>query len=217
MSLFNKITTIMTDDPLLLTGAWGDESPARRRDDDSLRADASKNRRLLLLTARQLFSEHGVDAVTMSQIAETAGVGKGTLYRHFPNKAELCETLLDDEQRALQERTLAYLRQRPDPRTALHWFVGEALVFVERNLEMLAVHAHIAPLEHPAHLWWRQTIRGLLTQIRPDAPALNDYDADALYVLLDARTVRFQRQRGATPAHVRAGLDALIERLLHSL
>jgi AcrR family transcriptional regulator len=204
----------MVDEPISLTDVQRDDNPARRRDDDALRADASKNRRLLLLTAQRLFSERGVDEVTMSQIAETAGVGKGTLYRHFPNKAELCEMLLDDEQRALQERTLAYLRGHPDPHAALRWFVGEALAFVERNLEMLTVHAHTAPLEHPAHLWWRQTIRGLLGQIRPDAPASNDYDADALYVLLDARTVHFQRQRGATPEQVRAGLEALIERLL---
>lgn len=211
----DKTTTIMLDDPISLTASQSDEGDtARRRDDDSLRADASKNRRMLLETAQRLFIERGVDGVTMSQIAEAAGVGKGTLYRHFPNKVELCETLLDDEQRAFQENTFAYLRQQPDPGEALRWFVTEAIAFVERNLEMLGMHTQAAPLNHPAHLWWRQTVRGLLGQVRPAVPVLNEYDADALYVLLDARTMRFQQQRGATPSQIRAGLNALIDRLL---
>ncbi|HRF98801.1 MAG TPA: helix-turn-helix domain-containing protein, partial [Aggregatilineales bacterium] len=44
------------------------------------RADALRNHALLLETARQLFVEQGVESVTMSQIAQAAGVGKGTLY-----------------------------------------------------------------------------------------------------------------------------------------
>ncbi|SFF05329.1 transcriptional regulator, TetR family [Paenibacillus algorifonticola] len=44
--------------------------------------------------ARQLFNEHGVEAVNMHQIAKGAGIGQGTLYRRFPNKGTLCVCVL---------------------------------------------------------------------------------------------------------------------------
>src|SRR5688500_17060755 len=95
------------------------------------RSDALKNRALLLETAHRLFMEQGVDNVSMSAVAEAAGVGKGTLYRHFTNKTELCIALLDENQRALQERSFAILREESDPQVALHWFIGEVAAYVD--------------------------------------------------------------------------------------
>lgn len=157
------------------------------------RADALKNRELLLVTARRLFAERGVEGVPMSAVAEAAGVGKGTLYRNFANKVELCTELLDHDQRDLQERSLKRLREGYNPSANLLWFMNEVFNFVIRNQELLLVGAgHIPTLDHPAHLWWRQTIRGLLAQIKP---ALNlDYLADLLYLMLDVRSIRFQRR-----------------------
>ena len=50
-----------------------------------LRSDARRNRDAIVLAARDLFAERGTDA-QMDQIAQRAGVGVGTLYRHFPAK-----------------------------------------------------------------------------------------------------------------------------------
>ena len=156
------------------------------------RADALKNRELLLRTAQRLFAENGVEAVSMSAVAQGAGVGKGTLYRHFPNKGELIQELLDEDQRDLQDRTLTRLRELGDPVDNLIWFLHEAMAFIERHEEILLASEQVGDtLSHPAHLWWHRTIRGLLRQINPSLDV--DYAADVLYIMLDARTIHFQK------------------------
>ncbi len=74
------------------------------------RADAARNRATVLEAAARLFAEHGVDAVSLDQIATAAGVGKGTLFRRFGDKSGLAIALLDDRERTLQE---AILRGEP--------------------------------------------------------------------------------------------------------
>ena len=106
-------------------------------DPRSSRSDAVKNHELLLQTAQRLFAQEGVEAVTMSAIARAAGVGKGTLYRHFTDKAALCHALLDQEQKDLQEHTLRRMRNHPEAaRDNLRWFVEQVLLFVTHNEEL---------------------------------------------------------------------------------
>lgn len=181
------------------------------------RSDALKNRGLLLETALRLFNEHGVDSVSMSAVAQAAGVGKGTLYRHFPNKTQLCEELIDSDQRDLQDRTLRHLRENAgDPRGNLRWFLGEVLAFVERNRELLfsaIIGGAGVMLGHPAHSWWRQTIRGLLMQIKPSVDI--DYATDVLFVMLDARTIHYQQTSNRyTCQRVQSGLLDILEHLI---
>ncbi|KFU77988.1 TetR/AcrR family transcriptional regulator [Amycolatopsis lurida] len=70
------------------------------------RADAARNRAAILDAAAALFAEHGVEAVSMDQVAAAAGVGKGTLFRRFGDKAGLAVALLDARERRLQEGIL---------------------------------------------------------------------------------------------------------------
>ena len=60
----------------------------------SLRRDAELNLARILLAARDVFAEHGYEA-SMEQIAARAEVGIGTLYRRFPNKADLFAAVVD--------------------------------------------------------------------------------------------------------------------------
>lgn len=158
------------------------------------RADALKNRQLLLDTARHLFDVQGIESVSMTAISEAADVGKGTLYRHFKSKAELCHALLDQDQGLLQARTLQRLRGGGDPLEHLRWFLAEVARFVSQHADLLSVNDVNTTiyLDHPAHIWWRQTIHGLLTQQQPAGDI--DYMTDVLYILLDARTIIFQKQ-----------------------
>ncbi|WP_406094942.1 TetR/AcrR family transcriptional regulator [Kitasatospora purpeofusca] len=70
------------------------------------RADAARNRIAVLDAAARLFAEHGVEAVSMDQVAAAAGVGKGTLFRRFGDKSGLAAALLDTRERVLQEAVL---------------------------------------------------------------------------------------------------------------
>jgi AcrR family transcriptional regulator len=178
------------------------------------RADSARNHDLLLGAAQRLIDAQGVDAVTMSAVAEAAGVGKGTLYRHFSSKGDLVQALIDADQRDLQERTFAHLREHlGDPAGSLDWFLGEVIAFVSRHQDVFfSDMGALALLDHPAQQWWRLTIRGLLARLNP---ALDlDYAADAIYLLLEPRAIRYQQSHGLTTAAIADNLRALAQRLL---
>jgi len=71
------------------------------------RADAARNRLHLLATARQMLAEQGQDRLTMDGLAERAGLGKGTVFRRFGTRAGIFQALLDDDERAFQQRVLS--------------------------------------------------------------------------------------------------------------
>ena len=68
-----------------------------------LRADARRNRDAIIRAARELFAEKGLDA-QMDEIARRAKVGVGTLYRHFPAKEDLLDSLIVRRFERLTER-----------------------------------------------------------------------------------------------------------------
>jgi AcrR family transcriptional regulator len=80
------------------------------------RADAVRNRASVLAAARAAFGEHGLDA-QIDDIARRAGVGVGTVYRHFPTKQELIDALVVEHFTDIIERTAAALKE-PDPGAA---------------------------------------------------------------------------------------------------
>lgn len=179
------------------------------------RSDAVKNRQLLLDTARRLFEVEGVGAVSMSAIAQKARVGKGTLYRHFTDKGDLLHALLDEDMRQLQDRTLRRMREEHDPFDMLNWFIEQAVTFVIHNSDSLceASTNGSSILQHPAHLWWRQTIIGLLTQ--SGAQGDLSYLTDVIYVMLDVTTIRFQRRTlGYDRDRILAGFRDLLEKFV---
>ena len=71
------------------------------------RADAARNRRHLLATAREMLAEQGADKLTMDALAERAGLGKGTVFRRFGTRAGIFQALLDDDERDFQQQVLS--------------------------------------------------------------------------------------------------------------
>lgn len=88
----------------------------------SLRADARRNRQAILAAADQAFAEEGL-GVPVDDIARRAGVGAGTLYRHFPTKEALFEAVLVQHMEDLAEAARA-LADRDPPAEALFEFMA---------------------------------------------------------------------------------------------
>ena len=85
-----------------------------------LRADAQRNRDRLLAVAVRAFSEDGPD-VTLESIARDAGVGIGTLYRHFPTREALVEAVYRNELARLCDAAADLLRARPPDQATRAW------------------------------------------------------------------------------------------------
>ena len=90
-----------------------------------LRKDAARNRELILETAAEVFAEQGLEA-GYDEIARRAGIGVGTVYRWFPERAELVQALFEtriDEMVAIGEQAAAI----PDAWEGLTWFFEKSV------------------------------------------------------------------------------------------
>ncbi|WP_063129789.1 TetR/AcrR family transcriptional regulator [Nocardia fusca] len=87
---------------------------------NGLRADAQRNRERLIVTATEAFTSGR--AISFDTIAKRAGVGSGTLYRHFPTREDLVEEVYRDQIRPLREDAQALLAAER-PARALHMWM----------------------------------------------------------------------------------------------
>ena len=91
-----------------------------------MRADARRNRDLIVETARTVFKAQGYDA-PLDLIAKQAGVGPGTLYRHFPTREDLIDAVLQQWVDRVEETTEKVLAFEGPPRDLLvNWLVTYA-------------------------------------------------------------------------------------------
>ncbi|MFI0420048.1 TetR/AcrR family transcriptional regulator [Spongiactinospora sp. 9N601] len=87
-----------------------------------LRADARRNRDLIVTAAQRLFLEQGID-VPLDEVARRAGVGIGTLYRRFPDRDALLRAVAEDTLRRLADLVETARREEPDAWHALCRFL----------------------------------------------------------------------------------------------
>ena len=86
----------------------------------TLRADAQRNREKLLTAAVDLFAEEGAD-VSLERVAKQAGVGIGTLYRHFPTREALIEAAYLVEVQRVCDAAVELLRDHPPDEALAEW------------------------------------------------------------------------------------------------
>jgi AcrR family transcriptional regulator len=161
------------------------------------RADAARNRAKALAAAERLFAARGVAAVSMDDIAASAGVGKGTLYRRFGDKSGLAAALLDERESRLQAAMLGGpppLGPGAPPADRLAAFATAYLEFVDAHLDLVAMSQTASPgarLRTGSHQFWCQHCRILLSETGAADPGLR---ADAILAALTAEQVRYWRQ-----------------------
>ena len=181
------------------------------------RADAARNRALILTTAQKLFAEKGVENVSMDAIACGAGVGKGTLFRRFGDRASLVRALLETREQDFQEsfiRGPAPLGPGAPPVDRLVAFGHAMLDLCDRHGDfLLAAETGLPGLRFRASPYQAHRAH-VLTLIRAGAPELDaGYTADALLAPLSAELIMHQRRgRGVPLEELKDGWEALARR-----
>ncbi|HEY6398617.1 MAG TPA: helix-turn-helix domain-containing protein [Solirubrobacteraceae bacterium] len=179
------------------------------------RIDAVRNREAILEAARRLLSCEGTESITMDRLACEAGVGKGTLFRRFGDRAGLFHALLDETERRLQEgfiRGPAPLGPGAPPGQRLTAFGHELLALTQERGDLLLA---ATPSERgsrfrsPVHAAYRAHISSLLIELDCDEW---DYMADVLLAALEPELVLHQLERGATLAELSRAWEELVRR-----
>ncbi|MFI5530332.1 TetR/AcrR family transcriptional regulator [Kitasatospora sp. NPDC051853] len=185
------------------------------------RADAARNRALVLAAAERLFADGDPSAVTMDDIAKAAGIGRGTLYRRYPDRAAIARALLDEHERALQERMLtgpaplgpgAFGEPAPTPAARLTAFYAAMTELLEAHVH-LALGAETGPARYTTGVYgfWRLHVAHLAREAGLDDP---ETAADHLLAPLAPELFRHQRDRGIPLDRITATLADLAHRIL---
>jgi AcrR family transcriptional regulator len=181
------------------------------------RAHAARNRKLVLEAAKRLIAERGVDCVTMDDVAREAGVGKGTVYRRFGDRAGLAIALLDERERELQDLVLRGpppLGPGAPPAERLAAFLEAQVDVIEPAADLFAVAERgAAGYRSRVHASHRLHLEVLLRGNCPDERV--SFLADALLAPISADLyLHLRRERGMSVDDIKEGLRALVESIV---
>jgi AcrR family transcriptional regulator len=185
-------------------------TPAAKR----LRSDALRNRERLVASARELFARSGVD-VSVEEITRNAGVGMGTLYRHFPTKEELVDAVLEDAFAELVE-VAARSAANPDAWVGFTDFLEQALAMHAANRGLKDV---LATREHGAHhagamrARIRPLLRRLIERAQEQGSLRPDFAAEDLSLLFWTGGRVIETTAAVAPEHWRRYLGFVLDGL----
>lgn len=171
----------------------------------AMRTDARRNVDALLQAAMAVFAESGVDA-PIRTIAARAGVGVGTLYRHFPQRSDLIQAIIRRDVEAQVDAAASLAATHP-PMAALELWIG-------RLVEFVTTKRHLGPALHSGDPAYQALPDFVFGQLVPALRGLLDAAAAAGAIRddVDANDVLTAGLRLAAPAS--EGDIALTRRLL---
>lgn len=211
MSLISdKLSPLMPPQPEPVELPVVEELPSPRR------ADATRNAARILEACERLFSERGVGNVSMDEIAAEAGVGKGTLFRHFGHRAGLARAVLSERERRFQEEMIRGeppLGPGAPPRERLIAFVTGLAELLDRDGELIQISEGTAPADDAVYRFRRTHLVLLVREADPEADA--ELIADALLAMIAARVFNYLRTARDMPVErVIEGWTDVVRRLL---
>jgi AcrR family transcriptional regulator len=180
-----------------------------------MRADARRNYERLLATAGAAFAERGADDVSLEEIARRAGVGIGTLYRHFPTRQALLEAVYRDQVDALDARA-AELIQADSPAEALAEWVAALVTFGKAKRSLTTALLDVLDKDSELLSSCRDVLRGateaLLTRAQGAGAARADVQASDVIRL--AHGVSMAADMGQDPGQAGRMLALVLDGLL---
>jgi AcrR family transcriptional regulator len=183
------------------------------------RADAQRNRGKVLCAAERLFADEGVENVSMDAIAAAAGVGKGTLFRRFGDRAGLARALLHERTRQIQEAVIrgpAPLGPGVPPQLRLKAMASAQLTLLDDHADLIAAGEGGRPgarFKTAPYEFLRLHVGVLVREAEPDA----DWEmlTDLLLAPLNAESFLYwRRERGFSVDRILAAFEILVDRLL---
>ncbi|WP_327147727.1 TetR/AcrR family transcriptional regulator [Nocardia sp. NBC_01329] len=174
------------------------------------RADAARNRAKILAAAAELFTTRDPRTVTMDDIAKAAGVGRGTLYRRYPDTGAVAVALLDDHERALQRQLLGGappLGPGAPPAERLAAFYTAMVELLDAHADLvLGAESGGARFATGAYGFWSAHVRSLLVEAGVTQP---DSLVDILLAPVAVEVYRHQREQGIGSPQIARALAAL--------
>jgi AcrR family transcriptional regulator len=166
-----------------------------------MRADARRNRARIVAAAQEAFAAEGL-SVPLDEIARRAGVGAGTVYRHFPTKEALFETIVLGRVTAMGERIRGWAAD-PEPGPAFFAMFDELVVqgAMKRDLvdALTAAGVDISDRLAQAREGIRASIGALLARAQTAGAVRTDVTADDLATLLSTVFLAARQQGDGVP------------------
>jgi AcrR family transcriptional regulator len=186
-------------------------------DEPPERADAARNRARVLAAAVKLFEERGADCVSMDDVATAAGVGKGTLFRRFGDRAGLAQAVLDERERRFQEEVIrgpAPLGPGPPAIERLVAFGGRVIDIRAQHLPLVMMaEDRGARFRSGVFAFYRVHVTVLVRQADPLVDA--EYVADVLLAALSGQLIAYMTKvREMPPDRLKSGWAELVRRML---
>jgi AcrR family transcriptional regulator len=180
------------------------------------RADAARNAARILAACERLFAQRGVENVSMDEIAAEAGVGKGTLFRRFGDRAGLARAVIGEGDRRFQEELIRGeppLGPGAPARDRLVAFVAGLAEHLDRHGELIRIAEATAPHDSAVYRFYRTHAELLVREADPEADS--EFIADALLAMLTARVFLYMRTARELPLQrIVEGWTDVVRRLL---
>ena len=157
-----------------------------------LRADAQRNRERILEVAREAFTRSGADA-SLDDIAKQAGVGPGTLYRHFPTREELLKAVYRKELETLAAAAQKFAATLPPVEALRAWLLLFVDAVAAKQIIAPALNSLLGDYKQvfeDSHAVVQQALRNLVERGIKSGDIRNDLDSsDLLHALVGVANV----------------------------